>query len=254
MQFILAAAPMVTREASRCCGTLAHAAYRIGGDSTLLRQNSMQAKGGLLAVSDRGAPRVEDPEALCAAVLRECNRRAFRGVVLDFEEAPRRDLAAFVQTLEKALQSSQKALYLPERYAEAGGNTILLLCTAISGGDYTQRLREAADRYGGAKRLALDVQRLRMDFALPAPTGEGTPLTDEELRRLTDREQPAVFFSPSLCARYFTYARDGQAHFVLFDDAETMNRKVKIAASLGFSAAFFMWPEVRDIAGKLQLR
>ena len=93
-----------------------------------------------------------------------------------------------------------------------------------------------------------------MDFTLPAPSGEGAPLSGEELRQLMEREQPTVFFSRDLCARYFTYARDGRAHFVLFDDAETLNRKVQIGTSLGFSTAFFMWPEVRDIAGKLNLR
>jgi len=93
-----------------------------------------------------------------------------------------------------------------------------------------------------------------MEFILPAPSGEGAPLSEEELRLLMEREQPTVFFSRDLCARYFTYARDGRVHFVLFDDAETLNRKVQIGASLGFTTAFFMWPEVRDIAGKLKLR
>ena len=38
----------------------------------------------------------------------------------------------------------------------------------------------------------------------------------------------------------------------LYDDAETMNRKVRIAEELGFCAAFFTWPEAEDIAGKLR--
>ena len=35
---------------------------------------------------------------------------------------------------------------------------------------------------------------------------------------------PSVFFSHELCAKYFTYQRDGRAHFVLFDDADTIRR------------------------------
>ena len=66
-----------------------------------------------------------------------------------------------------------------------------------------------------------------------------------------ERAAPAVFFSPGLCARYFTYCRNCETHFVLFDDAGTLAQKVKVGSSLGFSAAFFMWPEVRDIAGEL---
>ena len=68
------------------------------------------------------------------------------------------------------------------------------------------------------------------------------------------REAPAVFFSRDLCARYFTYTEKGETHFVLFDDADTLNQTVKTGAKMGFAAAFFMWPEVRDIAGKLGLR
>ena len=128
---------------------------------------------------------------------------------------------------------------------------MVLICTAMSGGNFTERLREAAAQRGGAGRLGLDVQRLRMDFRLPARSGQGEPLSQEALDRLMERESPAVFFSQDLCARYFTYCRNGEAHFVLFDDAGTLTQKVKVGSSLGFSAAFFMWPEVRDIAGDL---
>lgn len=90
-----------------------------------------------------------------------------------------------------------------------------------------------------------------MDFSLPSPTGQGTPLTGQELARLMEREAPAVFFSPELCARYFTYTRSGETHFILFDDGETLRRKLRAAASLGCAAAFLMWPEIQDIAGTL---
>ena len=97
----------------------------------------------------------------------------------------------------------------------------------------------------------MDVQRLRMDFRLPARTGEGRSLSLEDFRKLTERLNPSVFFSQDLCARYFTYAQDGDAHFVLFDDADTLRQKLRIGAAMGFSAAFFMWPEVQDIAPQL---
>ncbi|MDD3347359.1 hypothetical protein [Oscillibacter sp.] len=69
-----------------------------------------------------------------------------------------------------------------------------------------------------------------------------------------EREAPTVFFSQDLCARYFTYVKDASAHFVLFDDADTLRQKLRIGAGMGFNAAFFMWPEVRDLATKLFCR
>lgn len=252
MQVYLAVTPDLAQEASSYSRTLAHVAYRVGPGSTLLRQNLLlQTRGGLLSVSDREAPLIEDPEALCAAVLRECGRRSYTGAVLDFEEPPRRDRLAFAERLGQALSASRRTLYLPESYAAAARQAVVLVCTAVSGGNFTEYLRETARKYGGAGRLALDVQRLRMDFRLPAPSGEGDPLSAEAFGRLVEQKAPAVFFSQDLCARYFTYTGSGETHFVLFDDADTLNQKLKLGAGMGFSAAFFMWPEVRDVAPSL---
>ena len=255
MQIYLAVTPDAYQEASRYCRSIAHVAYRIGPGSTLLRQSVLlKARGGLLSVSDREAPDIGQPEALCAAVLRECGRRGCGGVLLDFEQPPRRDRIRFAQTLSAQLRATRRVLYIPERYADAVSGAVPLICTALSGGSFRQRLQEAADARGGAGQLALDVQLLRMDFCLPARTGQGTPLSPDEFRALKEQCSPAVFFSQELCARYFTYTRDGEAHFVLFDDADTLRQKLKVGAAMGFSAAFFMWPEVRDIAGQLGLR
>ena len=63
-----------------------------------------------------------------------------------------------------------------------------------------------------------------MDFTLPARTGEGVPLSFVGLPGPDGAESPSVFFSQELCACYFTYARDGETHFVLFDDAGTIRK------------------------------
>ena len=252
MRTYLAVSPGEAQEAGRYGQGLAHVAYRIGPGSTLLRQNLLlETRGGLLSVSDRDAPLVEDPQALAAAVLRECGRRGYSGAVLDFEERPRRDRAAFVEQLGKVLGSSRRQLYLPEAYAGAAPGGITLLCTALSGGSFAEYLQEQANAHGGAGRLALDVQRLRMDFRLPAPSGEGRPLTQEELEALLAEEGRTVFFSHDLCARYFTYTRHGEAHFVLFDDGDTLRQKLQTGQKIGFAAAFLMWPEIQDVIAKI---
>ena len=252
MQIYLAVTPEASQEAQTHCRNLAHVAYRIGPGSALLRQSLLlQTKGGLLSVSDREAPFIDSPEALRDAVLRECGRRNYGGVLLDFEEASRRDRTAFVAALAPALSASRRSLYLPRTYAASAPSAVELLCTAVSGGSFSQYLQEAVQQAGGAGHLALDVQRLRMDFRLPARSGEGDPLSGEALAELMEREKPAVFFSQDLCARYFTYSREGDAHFVLFDDADTLNQKLRLGAAMGFHAAFFMWPEVRDVASRL---
>ena len=252
MQVYLAVTPAELQAAAPYCRAFAHVAYSLGPESTLLRQSVLlQARGGLLSVTDRDAPAIAEPEKLCAAVLRECGRRSYTGVLLDFEEGPRRDRLEFAAQLGRALSAGRRTLYVPEGYAQAAPGAAVLICTALSGGNYRERLQEAAQTHGGPGRLALDVQRLRMDFRLPAKTGEGAPLTGPELDRLMAEEAPAVFFSQDLCARYFTYTRAGEAHFVLFDDADTLQQKLRTGAALGVPAAFFMYPEVRDLLPKL---
>ena len=249
MQIYLAVTPAEAQEAARFRCSLAHVAYCIGPDSTLLRQNLLlQTRGGLLSVTDRDAPFIASPEQLAAAALRECGRRGYGGVLLDFEQPPAPDRLAFAQALAKRL--APRPLYVPEGYASVPG-AVSLVCTALSGGSFVQYLQETAAARGGPGTLALDVQRLRMDFPLPARSGEGSPLSQQEFQALMDRESPAVFFSQDLCARYFTYTLDGETHFVLFDDAETLQQKLRAGSAMGFSAAFLMYPEVRDLLPRL---
>ena len=250
MQIYLAVTPGEYQSAAKYSRLFAHVAYRIGPESQLLRQSLLlQTRGGLLSLSDRDAPPISAPEALCTGILRECARRSYTGVLLDFEARPSADRKVFAAMLAQNLRQTRRALYVPESCAVPGA--VPLICTAISGGSFPQRLQEAARQFGGAEHLGLDVQRLRMDFTLPAKSGEGRPLSAEEFRSLVEKESPAVFFSQELCARYFTYMQDQETHFVLFDDESTIRQKLKTGEAMGFSAAFFMWPEIRDIAPKL---
>lgn len=250
MQIYLAVTPGEYQSAAKYSRLFAHVAYRIGPESQLLRQSLLlQTRGGLLSLSDRDAPPISAPEALCAGILRECARRSYTGVLLDFEARPSADRQVFTTMLAQHLRKTRRTLYVPESCAVPGA--VPLICTALSGGSFPQRLQEAARQFGGAEHLGLDVQRLRMDFTLPAKSGEGRPLSAEEFRSLVEKESPAVFFSQELCARYFTYMQDQETHFVLFDDESTIRQKLKTGEAMGFSAAFFMWPEIRDIAPKL---
>lgn len=250
MQLFLSVTAAQTQEAARYTRTLAHRSYRIGPESTLLRQSMLlQTRGGLLSVSSQDAPAVEDPDALCAAVLRECSRRGYSGAVLDFQTPVRADLERFAGRLARTLSANRRSLYVPESCTPAAPGAYAMISTALSGGSLQERLRDALQQFSG--RAALLVERVRMDFTLPARTGEGTPLSAQELEALMDQESPSVFFSQDLCARYFTYSRGGQGHFVLFDDGETIAHKLRTGTALGFPAAFLCVSQVQDLLPSL---
>ena len=243
MTLYLTAAPDRLAQARAATAQLAHAAYRIGLGSQLLAAPLPAAlRGGLMVVSDRQAPAVEQPEPLARQLVR----------VLDLEELPEgrwaEDRAALIRQLAPLLGAYGRRLYVPEIYAAASPETVVLLCTALSGGSLQGRLEEACAAYG-AQRLALDLERLMMDFPLPCPSGEGVRLSREELAiRMQGR---SVFYAEDLCARYFTYRRGGQTHFVLFDDAGTLRRKIEMGQALGIREGFVMLPEVEDLTGFL---
>ena len=61
-----------------------------------------------------------------------------------------------------------------------------------------------------------------------------------------------MFFSGELCAHYFTYmSRDSGAHFVLFDDAGSIRKKLLTARSLGVSQAVLSYPQTADLLGEV---
>ena len=186
--------------------------------------------------TDCAAP--PQPEALARDILRQCLQRDYSGVVLEPVLT-----AAAVTALESLCRRYGRTLYVPERCGGQMPDARVVVSTALSGGTLRRRLEEVCRRFG-PRRIALDLACVRADFSLPAPYGDGTALTARQLAAL--REQRPVFFSPELCARYFTYGQGGMTHFVLFDDADTLRRKMALAAELGIQTGFLTLPEAAE--------
>ena len=228
MQIFLAVTPDKQTAASRFTDRLAHVAYQVGREGHLTRQALLaRTFGGLMVLGDRDWGAVRDTAQLCREVWRECGNRNYGGVAADFEHPPSPDRVSFLENLGRVLARNRKQLLVPEEYGQQVRSAQVLICTALSGGTLRQRLEEAGQAFG-KKRLALDLQRLRMSFPLPCPSGEGRPLSGEELEEMMRERQPAVFYSGDLCAKYFTSTREGESRFVLFDDAGTLRRKMQI--------------------------
>ena len=251
IQLILAAPPEDVTAAQAHGLTLAHMAYRVGGGPHLFRSNQpIPARGGLMYIDDGGFDGRGTPDAFCQEVVRECAARGFGGVICAFDrKLPL--LSAVVEQLGPMLVRQGRSFYVSEPYGRCTATGRVLIPTALSGGSLRQRLGEAAERYG-AGRMALAVERTAADFFLPSPDGQGRPLTREELAAKRRELSPSVFFSDELCARYFTYMnRQNGAHFVLFDDAGSIRKKLRLAEALGIDRALLCYPEVSDLMGDI---
>lgn len=235
--------PQQVTKAEQVGLTPAHLAYRVGAGPHLFRtQTPVSARGGLMVLGCDDLVGKGNPEPFCQELIRECAAREFQGVFCDFEGPPLPVLRRALEQMAPVFQKRGWGLYLPERYAFSAPAVRVVIPTALSGGSLRQRLSQAAERFG-AEHLALGLEWVAQDFTLPAPEGSGKDLEGEELKTLLDQRSPAVYFDHDLCAHYFTYMHTGQsAHFVLYDDAASMAKKVFVAAELGIREGFLPDP------------
>lgn len=239
---ILAANPMQEGQLNRePHGAVAHMAYRVETGPRLMRLNQrIPGQGGLMYFSLESGLPIRHAEAFCVQVLRECAARRFQGVVADLPQGCD-DLA---DALDRALVQRGLTLYVPECYHAQAPKARVLVSTALSGGSLRGRLAEALKQYGPDRTVAA-LERVAEDFVPPARNGAGTPLSPQDLAELRHRLRPNIYWSPELCARYFTYFQPGgQAHFVLFDDPETLRAKLRLAGEVGVRRCLAAWEDL----------
>jgi predicted alpha/beta-fold hydrolase len=188
--------------------------------------------------------------ALVSELIGECEMNSFSGIVLDTGGRSSVPLPSLTVYLEAEAKSSGLRLYVPESLSSASNNTVILLPTALSGGTLSDHIGEALKKYG-TDRVALEIERVRMDFSLPAVTGTGKELTAEELQALMEQHHAQSFLSKDLCAYYFTYHEKKGTRFVLYDNAASIRRKLAVGAKLGVTDAFIFYPHVADIIDKI---
>jgi len=233
--------------------TPAHLAYRLGPGPHLFRADNTVPRGGLMVVDDRGFDGLGPTGPLCLEILRECQARGFSGAILDFDSCLP-PLEQIARQLEEQFARRGWSLYVPEAYGPRVPHARVMIPSALSGGSLQRRLEEALERFGES-RVVLALEKRAEDFSLPSPTGSGKPLSEQELEELRQRLSPSVFFSGELCARYFTYmSRESGGHFVLFDDGDTLRRKVEVARKLSIHTFLAPWAEVAPYAAQLGIQ
>jgi len=198
---------------------------------------------GLYTAGDTTPP--PDPADLCRRLAAMVCRSRSQGLLLELPE----DDAGFVLAASLAPQLYHMGIdvYLPVSLAHAAPHARLILPSAVSGGTLDGMLDHFLSQYP-SERLCLELVRTRHDFPMPSADPGGTLLSAAQFDELhTSAGQH--FFSPELCANYFTYMEDGKSpHFILFDDAQTARRKLEKAQSRGLYAAFALYAEWgRDI-------
>ena len=246
MKLYLAVPPEAAEEAGKTGFPLAWMGARTDKSGRLFLREGMIPRGKILAVDIRAFSVPENAAALAGTLMTRIGAWGFRGLLLETEKRESAAAKALCRLLVAGL--CENPVYITGENAVPGAYA--LTETAVTGGTLEGHLRKAIQRCGGEKTV-LDVQRLRREFVLPAKSGNGRDLTGEELRQRINRLRPAVHYSRELCAQYFPWNRGRETVFVLFDDASSLRRKLRLASGLGIECAFLFWPEVKDLLPEL---
>lgn len=229
-------------------------AYRLGTGLRLLRVPlANDLRGGLLMLDDQGFDPTKPgyPGQFVREVLRELSARGFTGVIANWEGEQSNPLQQVTVRLGAALSQRKLSCYVPERWGKVVPSAKVLVSSAISGGTLRGRIARAGKTFG-AERIVLAIERVAEEFLLPAPKGSGTPLSEAELNKRLSGLRPRIYFSPELCAHYFTcQGRDGRARFVLFDQKSSILKKVQLARTMQVSTCLLAYPEVADFLPEL---
>ena len=245
---IILATPPETAAAVENSGVVAHMSYRIGHGFRLYRsQRASDIHGGFMVLDTSGFTGGGPMASLITDIIRECDKRAFTGIVINAGGNPGSPAQITLSmTLAKAAITHSLAYFVPEALAETGDHTIVRISAALSGGTLSRRLADAVEKYG-AKRLAVEIERVLMDFSLPTLSGVGRELSNDEFHKLVNCYNPKSFFSSELMVNYFTYHDERGTHFVLHDNANSLRHKLKSVSDSGIEYAFLFYPRITDI-------
>ncbi len=217
---------------------LAHMAYGTGDEILELTVGrlSLTTQGGWLVLTDQHLPEVGDPRQFATQVKLECRRRHYQAVLADFE-LPANDRACEIIS---ALSAANLSLILPASYGEIFPKALVLVESAISGGNLREYFEEQTARW--PERICLSLRPLRMRFPMPSQNPEGENLDSKTLAAILQCHQS--YFSHELGCRYCTQQLDSQFFFVLFDDTDSLRYKLELADQLGIHTAAVLYQEV----------
>lgn len=227
-------------ETAECRGLgidLGWLAYRISPEGVLLRSTALHdARGGVMIVLG-GVP-VCDTARLSAAISAECAARAHTGVYLDCGAVS--DAAMeLAEMLAESLREDGRRLYTTPGL----GAGIPVFESAVTGGSFRLYLEEELARH--PEGIALELLPMAVSFVLPA-WDEGERLSRETLS--AELEKGGLqYYSKELCARYQTSrGEDGLTRFLIYDDADTLREKCRIARDAGVETIFLPYRFLRE--------
>ena len=150
-----------------------------------------------------------------------------------------------MKALDQQTEKHKLRLFVPLCQAQSVTHACLMEALQSAVDACVNGFRSLSDNIQG--RVAADLRAISRDFLLPSARMQGTPLSVQARDALRGKTGAQTFFSRELCARYFTYMDEkNNGHFVLFDDADTLQAKCRCLQELEVSPIFARYGDVCD--------
>ena len=241
LDLILASPPEYCKNALLWGLPVAHMASHTCGRLLYRRSLPENLRCGLMLIANINPGGDCSRERVTERILQECLNRCYSGVIADFEP-PCSFAGQLLPFLYSELKRRRLSFYVSEWASDYVKDCHVILSSAITGGTLHQRIGDSVHAFG-RDNIVLDFEIMSHDFLLPAKGGKGRKISKNIIGELMEFHHAKPQFSTELCCNYFTYRNKQGMHFVLYDDAESVNRKTELSMKLGISKAICLYPE-----------
>lgn len=225
--------------------TPAHTGFLVKSDGHLYSESGNSSiSGGMMLISFECQPRVRSYDRLLSETVFVFRKKGFSGIIIDGPDGI--DISQYLVRMFKGLT---KNLIVSSGIPSPSG-CVKAVSSAVSGGTLRQMLLDSIRAYG-LKNICIAAELIRADFTLPAMDGKCSYMTLDETMSLIKRYKTPSFYSHDLETNYFSYKRDGKAHMVLYDNSESMIRKITLASSLGITKCLISYSDTKHIIGNI---
>ncbi len=219
-------------------------AYKALGNilySTALPKN---LKAELMLVTLRGASPYVAP-----GIYDECRKRSYSSVFLDCKSGDIEQDS--LCELSGSLIRRGLKVYIPEALAgHCNGAVPVFQYNA-----YKDTLKRQLDYITKQhKKPALSIPVICNRHTMPHEDDNCKTLSFREAMLLKSRCMAESFYSPALSANYFIFQdTDKSCGFCLFDDANSISRKIRLAKQYGIDTVFLVNKEISDFSNDIIL-
>ena len=202
--------------------------------------------GDMMVVSMRNAE-----ESVTLPIYDECKKRGYSAVFLDTDELPKSENSNIFSKVSATLEKRGLSTFCPLTFANICPRSVPVADGTITGGFFKDELANFKKKH---RRIGISISRIISRFEMPVSDADGVSLSPMEFKRFVQAFDGNIFFSPQLMTNYFLFSSgSNKCEYILFDDADTISKKLRTAKELGFSDAFLVQREISDIARDIHI-